>query len=314
MTLMHAEDPTHERIWTLDTLVAIRDATVRGVVTADHWRQCLAVQSRFWRLSFENALLVAVQYPGATFVQTYNRWRDPVWGRYVRQGEKAHARTICNAADGRRVLAVYDVSQTEGRPMPLLLLADIAEPLERASRVTAILEMRRRSVDLSDRTVQTALGGPAHVEVIAKHLALYLEAIELHRGAGVPAELELTSSLSIALTALGLAQPGFSFPHAASWSRDDVDLVLRTGYRIKEAAMRLLCVVAPMPHEQLDVLLARLRRRTRPGVAAAPTGPNGIELRGLDMALDEDARPAAAAAMQGARYEERKRWLRKALQ
>jgi antirestriction protein ArdC len=94
----------------------------------------LAVMARFHRYSWGNALLIASQHPEATRVAGFHAWRK--LGRYVRKGEKGiiilapmvgrkrRAEDEELAEDeqtrvfGFRAAYVFDVSQTEGEPLP----------------------------------------------------------------------------------------------------------------------------------------------------------------------------------------------------
>nr|WP_227134560.1 DUF955 domain-containing protein [Halorubellus salinus] len=111
----------------------------------------LDVQSRFHDYSYRNALLIKQQCPGATRVAGYNTWVNE-FDRQVQQGESAiwiwapiiakqcpecgnskssHAGSDCEYAEtppgtwerglvGFKPVPVFDVSQTEGEPLPEL--------------------------------------------------------------------------------------------------------------------------------------------------------------------------------------------------
>jgi antirestriction protein ArdC len=92
----------------------------------------LAAMARFHRYSVGNIMLILSQYPDATRVAGYNTWKQ--LNRYVRKGEKGigiiapmNVRRKENRedpeADEERILRfrvshVFDVSQTEGEPLP----------------------------------------------------------------------------------------------------------------------------------------------------------------------------------------------------
>ena len=110
-------------------------------------RQYLAVMGRFCRYSLGNAMLIAMQRPDATQIAGFHAWKK--LGRHVKAGE--HGIAIIapvvrreQRADGkddpetRKVVAfkgarVFDVSQTEGRPLPEFaqVQGDAAEQLDR---------------------------------------------------------------------------------------------------------------------------------------------------------------------------------------
>lgn len=84
---------------------------------------------KFHRYSFNNIMLIAFQNPNATMVAGYKRWLE--LNRYVRRGEKGIAilapciyKTNPNDENsptevkGFRVVYVFDISQTNGEPLP----------------------------------------------------------------------------------------------------------------------------------------------------------------------------------------------------
>ena len=149
---------------------------IKELFESDKYRQYLATMSRFHRYSVNNTMLIYMQRPDATHVAGFNKWRDQ-FGRNVLKGEKG-IRIIAptpykkkveeiktdpetNApvldADGKaiieekeiripmfKVVSVFDVSQTSGKPLPQLA-ADLSgnvqqyevfmEALRRASPV-----------------------------------------------------------------------------------------------------------------------------------------------------------------------------------
>ena len=149
---------------------------IKELFESDKYRKYLATMSRFHRYSVNNTMLIYMQRPDATHVAGFNKWRDQ-FGRNVLNGEKG-IRIIAptpykkkveeiktdpetNApmldADGKaiieekeiripmfKVVSVFDVSQTAGKPLPQLA-ADLSgnvqqyevfmEALRRASPV-----------------------------------------------------------------------------------------------------------------------------------------------------------------------------------
>ena len=125
---------------------------IKDLFESDKYRQYLSTMSRFHRYSVNNVTLIHMQMPGATHVAGYNRWRDQ-FERHVKKGE--HGITIIAPtpykkkieemkrdpdthapildADGKAVMEekeieipmfrpvkVFDVSQTDGKPLPEL--------------------------------------------------------------------------------------------------------------------------------------------------------------------------------------------------
>ena len=137
---------------------------IKELFESDKYRKYLATMSRFHRYSVNNTMLIYMQRPDATHVAGFNKWRDQ-FGRNVLKGEKG-IRIIAptpykkkveeiktdpetNApvldADGKaiieekeiripmfKVVSVFDVSQTAGKPLPQLA-ADLSGNVQQYS-------------------------------------------------------------------------------------------------------------------------------------------------------------------------------------
>ena len=161
---------------------------IKELFESDKYRQYLSTMSRFHRYSVNNTMLIYMQRPDPTHVAGFNKWRDQ-FGRNVLKGEKG-IRIIAptpykkkveeiktdpetNApildADGKaiieekeiripmfKVVSVFDVSQTSGKPLPQLA-ADLSgnvqqyevfmEALRRASPVPMEIKPVARDTD-----------------------------------------------------------------------------------------------------------------------------------------------------------------------
>ena len=138
-----------------DRLKEITDSIEKGIqelFQSDKYRQYLRTMSRFHKYSVNNTMLIYMQKPDATVVAGFNKWRDQ-FGRNVLKGEKGikiiaptpYKKKIEEAkldpdtklpmldADGKAIMeekeikipmykpvTVFDVSQTEGKPLPQL--------------------------------------------------------------------------------------------------------------------------------------------------------------------------------------------------
>jgi hypothetical protein len=141
-------DEMHRMIeqW-IDELIA----DVDEVKASQQFQEWLDVQSRFHDYSHRNTLLIKLQCPEATRVAGYNTWRNE-FDRHVQEGEQAiwiwapiitkqcpecentpsyHEQSDCDYDEtppeewskglvGFKPTAVFDVSQTEGEPLPEL--------------------------------------------------------------------------------------------------------------------------------------------------------------------------------------------------
>jgi hypothetical protein len=145
----------------LDALAAQLDAGKSASLTA-----YLASMARFHRYSANNILLIHVQRQNATRVAGFSAWRK--LGRFVRRGEKGIAilvpmtlrRSLQDAGNGvgtddvttaRAILGfkpgyVFDVSQTDGEPLP-----EFAEVTGDPGAYVALLKsfLASRNIELS---------------------------------------------------------------------------------------------------------------------------------------------------------------------
>lgn len=120
------------------------ESGLAAITTGEDWRAYLSVQARFHNYSFGNVLLILSQCPAASRVAGFSTWTS--LGRYVRKGESAlwiFAPSVRKPkaanADGSDTDAapedlgsststiayfitvpVFDVSQTDGEPLPEL--------------------------------------------------------------------------------------------------------------------------------------------------------------------------------------------------
>lgn len=109
------------------------EAAFQAMTTGEDWQRMLEVASRFHDYSLNNLLLILWQRPDATRVAGYRKWQE--LGRQVRRGERsirifAPVRRWVEDEDDdgapirvQRVVAfkavsVFDVSQTDGEPLP----------------------------------------------------------------------------------------------------------------------------------------------------------------------------------------------------
>lgn len=125
---------------------------IKELFESDKYKSYLQTMSRFHKYSLNNTMLISMQKPDATLVAGFNKWRDG-FSRYVKKGEKGikiiaptpykikeerekldpQTKAPLLDASGKvqteeveiqipmfRVVSVFDVSQTEGEPLPTL--------------------------------------------------------------------------------------------------------------------------------------------------------------------------------------------------
>lgn len=138
-----------------ERLKEITDSIETGIMElfeSDKYKSYLQTMSRFHKYSVNNTILISMQKPDATLVAGFNKWRDG-FSRFVKKGEKGikiiaptpykikaerekldpQTKAPLLDASGKvqteeveiqipmfRVVSVFDVSQTEGEPLPTL--------------------------------------------------------------------------------------------------------------------------------------------------------------------------------------------------
>jgi hypothetical protein len=118
--------------------------SINALRSDEAYMHYLQLMARFHHYSSRNTLLIYHQMPEATYVAGYRTWQD-TFDRHVRRGEKA-IRIFApmkkkNDEDlkGFRCISVFDVSQTEGRPLPSLVEEKIRGVIEDEEAFTAAL-------------------------------------------------------------------------------------------------------------------------------------------------------------------------------
>ena len=143
-----AENSTNKE--RLKEITASIEASIQDLFQSERYTDYLRTMSRFHRYSLNNTILIHAQRPDATLVAGFNKWRDQ-FGRNVMRGEKGikiiaptpfkkkieeekldpDTKLPMRDKDGNiimeekeikipmfKVVTVFDVSQTEGEPLP----------------------------------------------------------------------------------------------------------------------------------------------------------------------------------------------------
>ena len=239
------------------------------------WREFLDAQAKFHRYSWHNAVLILSQRRDATRVAGFRDWADN-FGRSVKKGEKAiwvfapmRYRKVTVVNDGQeqteehlffRPVPVFDVSQTEGPPLPEPPKIEASD--KRTQAPAGMVEalsgwVRAKGFELQQAELPGALYGQtdfaAHtVKVNAAHngaqqaLTLAHEAAHIalghdacYGGSRPEREVEAESVAYIVGRHFGLADAG-SFDYVANWARGDPEVVRKTAERVVGAAKAIL--------------------------------------------------------------------------
>lgn len=269
---------------TKERLKEITDSIETGIkelFQSDKYMQYLRTMSRFHNYSLNNTLLIAMQKPDATLVAGFNKWRDQ-FSRHVKKGERGikiiaptpykmkkelekidpvtrapmldeHGKVQTEEVEVKipmfRVVSVFDLSQTEGEPLPALaadLTGDVKqyktfmEALKRSSHVPISFEpmeagkdgyfsIRDQRIALRDdmsevQTVAAAIHEIAHSKL--HNHEKEKQAIKVEDGAPLPKpkdrhteEVEAESIAFAVCTYYGIKTDENSFGYIASWSK-----------------------------------------------------------------------------------------------
>lgn len=123
---------------------------IQELFESDRYRNYLTTMSRFHRYSLNNVMLIHTQKPDATLVAGFNKWKNS-FGRHVKKGEKGiqilaptpykikqeeqkldpdtklplldeNGEPVTEEKEITipmfKVVSVFDISQTDGRPLP----------------------------------------------------------------------------------------------------------------------------------------------------------------------------------------------------
>jgi hypothetical protein len=266
-----------ERTDRVTQLMQSLTAGVEQLTTSDHWLTYLDVASRFHRYSFWNTIAILIQFPEATRVAGYQRWKT--LGRQVRRGERAihilapcrRRRTVVDEATGEhetvtrvagwKVASVFDVSQTDGDPLaepPVWHLDGPAPDLLRHQLAALIraegFRFTRGPMPIGHDTSNGVTNFAARTVTVrpdlspaqaAKTTAHELAHVLLH----LPGthdldrprmEIEAESVSYIVLGAHHVTADAYSFGYVAGWSAGNLDLVRSTSERVLSCTRTVL--------------------------------------------------------------------------
>ncbi|MCU1488785.1 MAG: hypothetical protein JWM85_190 [Acidimicrobiaceae bacterium] len=225
-------------------LIVQLTAGISNLASSDDWQRYLDVQSRFYRYSFNNVLLIVAQCAEATRVAGFNAWRK--MNRFVRKGEKAIwiiAPMVYKNADaedakadrlirGFKFVPVFDVTQTVGEDLPSICdriegddpAGNYAQHVAVAHSIGFTVEDHEFSgsangdctYDLHRIRVEATNSAAQRVKTLVHEITHAL----LHRGHNdrARAELEAESTAYVVCQALGIDSGDYSFGYVASWA------------------------------------------------------------------------------------------------
>lgn len=250
------------------------EAGLEQLLHSDQWAEHLKAQSRFHSYSFNNCLLIAMQYPEATQIAGFNAWKK--LGRSVSKGEKAiwilaplrYKREEEDPETGEAIehlgvrgfktVPVFDLAQTEGEPLATAPVGPLTgddqglfEALKQFSEQRGWLVKleplngpngvcRFRSHDIG---VDSMLSPIHRAKTLAHEIAHSLlhdpSQYKEHRG---DMELEAESTAFVVLDHFGLDSGDYSFGYVAHWQQDNdaITQLKQVGQRIQSAAKQVI--------------------------------------------------------------------------
>ncbi len=318
-TSTHTSSTTSQATGGQDKLNVLHEQISDGVaalVESEGWRAMLDTAAKFHSYSLGNLLLVALQAPQATRVAGYRSWQS--LGRQVRKGERGIAilapctyrpktaeraepagpaghepATSCSGGAapqgaggkqqvrGFRVVHVFDLSQTEGAPLP-----DIAPTLLEGLAPDGLWDALTEQItahgytvhrgdtgrangwtDPASRTVRVS--GAVDDAQAVKTLLHELAHLEAGHVADLPTyatcrgrcEVEAESVAYVVATAQGMHASGYSFAYVAGWAGGDLSVVRQAADTVTQIARRILT--------PLDAAAAAGQESTHPDGAGA---------------------------------------------
>lgn len=262
---------------TADKQAALKEATemlengVKSVFTSERYIEFLSFMSKFHNYSYNNCILIMMQNPEASLVAGFNDWKNK-HNRYVKKGEKgikiiapAPYKTTVKVpvldannqpvmVNGEpltenkvvqkmsfRVVSVFDVSQTDGEPLPSIapeLTANVDNFEELFQAICATTDYTVNFADIpgtakgfcrySDKTI-TIRKGMSEAQIIktaiheAAHSRLHKPS-ERDSNTPLPTrstkEVEAESVAFLISRYFGVDTSDYSFDYVANWSTD----------------------------------------------------------------------------------------------
>ena len=293
-----------------ERLKALTDQLEQGVsdiFQSGQYAAYLTAMSKFYHYSFGNTMLIFIQCPNATHVAGYHDWRRN-FGRQVKRGERGitilapcpyrRKEEVEEAASdgspatsvqwvqrmGFRTVTVFDVSQTEGKPLPELakkLTGDVAqyesmvaalrgispypisiEPFQGTAYGCCNFVEQRILVqpDMSQiQTIKTMIHEVSHAKL---HAPEKTEELPQHKQRFVR-EMEAESVAYVVCRHFGIDTSDYSFGYVAGWSRGRELSQLRESLDlIRNTAAELIDGISP-PRELTPPAQKKQRTKTR---------------------------------------------------
>ncbi|HEY0739296.1 MAG TPA: ArdC-like ssDNA-binding domain-containing protein [Herpetosiphonaceae bacterium] len=286
-----------ERQAKLDGLAKQLESGIAAIQSSDTFTAYLRTAAKFHRYSFSNAMLIWQQRPAATYVAGYHTWRE--LGRQVRKGEiglRIFAPMKFKTTDpktgeatgrtGFKATSVFDVSQTEGEPLPELDIplltgdegADVYAALVQFAQAEGLTitnhdantdgddsRSEYRGYYLPKQRLIFVKQNPQQqmLDTLIHELGHYLDPTVLETTADVRETIAEATAFIVAAH-FGIDTSAKSFPYIADWAgkQDGTAILKRVLDRIQKIAKRLIDAAEQGMRGELE---------TAPAPTAAPS-------------------------------------------
>ena len=250
---------------------------IEALTTTEAWTAWLDVARHLPSYSLNNLILLWTQKPEATQVAGYRAWK--ALGRQVRKGERGlrilapctYKTTDDETGEERHVVrgfrsvAVFDISQTDGDPLPSAPVVTLTGEVPRLFRqqlscliraegftfrqgpmphghedANGVTDWGTRTVTVRDDLTDAQAAKTTAHELA--HVLLHGPGCRLDRGTR---EVEAESVAYLVCATAGLDASGYSFGYVAGWASGDLDAITSTADRVLEAARAVIARLTP---------------------------------------------------------------------
>lgn len=273
---------------TKDDAVEMLRNGIAKLSTSEAFQSYLEFSSKFYHYSLHNTLMILCQTQGkATAVAGFNKWRDE-FGRFVKKGETGIAiyapmfkkeeradGTKRDALIGFRIVYVFDVAQTEGKPLPERILprkldgADgglydlLAKHITDSGLTLEVKKLNGENGHYSklEKAIRIEETLPSQLQRF-KTLAHEAAHWKLHSGdaeQSLPREVmetEAEAAAFLTLAHFGFKADEYSFAYIADWTRGNLQTLEKSLSRIKKGADAIIEAIESRLPQSVESLTA----------------------------------------------------------
>lgn len=251
------------------------DEAIENIGTNEEWLKFLSFQTKFYRYSYGNTLLIYLQNPEASFVKGFRSWNE--LGRYVKKGEKGIkilAPCIKKVMEedtddetdakkklvGFRVAYVYDILSTDGSDefIPTLvggLKGNSKDETKAYEQMKAYIGTKHHIEEVvgtaskgsfnlvsGDICIRKDLDALQKIKTLIHEYAHSIDH-EINPSKDIPInhrELVAESTAFVVSSALGYDTSDYSFGYLNSWSHANKDNIKKVADAIQKVACRII--------------------------------------------------------------------------